>query len=102
MEKHRSNPSLFQLIDRKAFDALVDQHEMDKWVRSFSTWEFTCALITCMTLRLGSYRDVEEALGIPRATFGDAMNERFHGFFQDLCDLILQDCLLYTSPSPRD
>jgi hypothetical protein len=64
---------------------------MDKWVRSFSTWEFTCALITSMTLKLGSFRDVEETLGIARSTFGDAMHRRFHGFFYDLCDLILED-----------
>lgn len=85
----RSNPSFFQLIDRKAFDQLVEKHGMDKWVKNFTTWEMTCALITCLTLRLGSYREVEETLGIPKSTFGDAIGERFHGFFQDLCDLIL-------------
>lgn len=91
MAQHRNNSSLFQLIDRKSFDQLVVKHGMDKGVRSFFTWEFTCALVTCMTLRLGSYRDIEETLNIPRSTFSDAMRERFHGFFQDLCDLILQD-----------
>jgi len=91
MVEHRNNPSLFQLIDRKSFDELVIKHGMDKGVRSFFTWEFTCALLTCMTLRLGSYRDIEESLGIPRSTFGDALDLRFHGFFQDLCDLVLQD-----------
>jgi hypothetical protein len=49
----------------------------------------TCALITCVTLRLSSYRDVEETLGVPKSTFGDAMSDRFHGFFQDLCDMML-------------
>jgi putative transposase len=82
--------SLFQLIDRKSFDELVTKHGMDKGVRSFFTWEFTCALLTCMALRLGSYRDIEETLGIPRSTLSDAMNVRFHGFFQDLSDLILR------------
>jgi putative transposase len=91
VEQHLSNSTLFQLIDRKSFDLLVVRHGMDKGVRSLFTWEFTCALVTCMTLRLGSFRDIEEALGIPRSTFGDAMKERFHGFFQDLCDLILQE-----------
>jgi len=91
VEQHRKNLSLFQLIDRKSFDLLVTKHGMDKGVRSLFTWEFTCALVTCMTLRLGSFRDIEETLGIPHSTFGDAMSERFHGFFQDLCDLILQE-----------
>lgn len=62
---------------------------MDKWVRELKTWEFTCGLLTMMMTRLSSYREVEETLGIPRATFGDAMNERFHGFFEELCDEIL-------------
>jgi hypothetical protein len=85
----RSDFSFFQLIDRKQFDQLVDKHGMDKWVRDFTTWEMTCALITCLTLRLSSYREIEETLGIPKSTFGDAMSDRFHGFFQDLCDMIL-------------
>ncbi len=91
MDRHCRDISLFQLLDRKAFDALVSKHQMDKWVRSFSTWEFTCSLVTALTLRLDSYREVEAVLRIPRSTFGDAMNERFHGFFQDLCDLVLQE-----------
>jgi hypothetical protein len=91
MAKHLSNCSLFQLIDRKKFDALVDKHQMDKGVRSFSTWELTCALITSLTLELTSFREIEEALQIPRSTFGDALDRRFHGFFQDLCDVVLKE-----------
>lgn len=89
MGKHRKDSSLFQLIDRKLFDGLVLKWGMDKGVRSFSTWEMTCALVNCMTMRLGSYREVEQTLRIPRSTLGDAMIERSHGFFEDLCDLIL-------------
>jgi putative transposase len=86
-----TDSSLFQLIDRKSFDQLVKTHGMDKGVRSLSTWEMTCALITSLTLRLSSYREVEETLGIPKSTLGDAMNGRFHGFFQDLCDRVLAE-----------
>lgn len=89
MNHHRSEHSLFQLIDRKTFDDLVQKHGMDQGIRSLSTWELTCALVTCMTLRLSSFREVEESLRIPRSTFGDALETRFHGFFQDLCDQIL-------------
>lgn len=89
MGKHRKNLSLFQLIDRKLFNDLVLKWNMDKGVRSFSTWEMTCLLVNCMTLRLGSYREVEETLRVPRSTLGDAMGERCHGFFEDLCDQIL-------------
>ena len=89
MYQHLSDSSLFQLIDRKIFDQLVLEHDMDKGVKALSTWELTCALTTCMTLRLGSFREVEESLDIPRSTFGDALEARFHGFFRDLCDQIL-------------
>ena len=100
MSEHRSNLSLFQLIDRKKFDALVLKHQMDKGVRSFTTWEFTQALLTCLVLRLGSFRDVEEALGIPHSTFGDALSLRFHGFYQDLCEEILLQ-IRHRSPSRK-
>jgi putative transposase len=89
MSNHYSDSTVFQLIDRKKFDQLVEKWDMDKGIRSLTTWELTCALTTCMALRLSSYREVEEALGIPHSTLGDAMSERFHGFFQDLCDEVL-------------
>jgi hypothetical protein len=87
--KHRKGRSLFQLIDRKKFDALVKKWGVDKGIRSLTTWELTQALLCCFVLRLGSFREVEAALGIPDSTFGDALRERHFGFFQDLCDLIL-------------
>jgi putative transposase len=80
---------LFQLIDRKKFDALVDKWSMDKSIRSFSTWEMTCALVSSMALQLGSYRDIEMVLRIPRSTLSDALNQRCHGFFQELSEEIL-------------
>ena len=89
MSKHRRERSLFQLIDRKKFDDLAKKWGMDKGVRSFNTWEMTQALLCCFTMRLGSYREVEGALGIPDSTFGDALRERHFGFFQELCDCIL-------------
>ena len=89
MNKYREECSLFQLIDRKKFDALVKKWEMDKGTRNFFTWEMTQALLCCFVLRLGSFREVEGALGIPDSTFGDALRTRHFGFFQELCDLIL-------------
>ncbi len=89
MRKNRNGSALFQLINRKSFDQLVAKWQMDKGIRSFSTWEMTCALVTTMIMRLSSYREVEGALGIPKSTLGDALNERSFGFFQELCDLIL-------------
>lgn len=88
--KHRKKASLFQLIDRKSFDALVVKWEADKWVTGLPTWELTCALINVMVMRLGSYRDVELILRIPRSTFSDALCARSPGLFEDLCDLVLK------------
>ena len=89
MKKHLKGRSLFQLIDRKSFNALVKKWDMDKWVQSFSTWDMTQALICCFVMRLGSFREVEATLNIPDSTFGDALRLRNFNFFQDLCDLIL-------------
>lgn len=57
---------------------------MDKGVTKFSTWEMTCVLITSFIARLGSFREIEETLNIPRSTFGDALKNRCSGFFQEL------------------
>lgn len=89
MQKHLKGRSLFQLINRKKFDKLVDKWGMDKGVRNFSTWEMTQALLCCFVMRLGSFREVESALKIPDSTFGDALRKRSSGFYQELCDLIL-------------
>lgn len=89
MKKLLKGQSLFQLIDRNKFNALVKTWEMDKWVQSFSTWEMTQALINCFVMRIESFREVEATLGIPDSTFGDALRERAFGFFHELCDLIL-------------
>lgn len=89
MNQHDKGQSLFQLIDRKKFDALAVKWKIDRGVRTFSTWEMTQALLACFVMRLGSFREVEAALKIPDSTFGDALRERNFGFFQDLCDLIL-------------
>jgi hypothetical protein len=89
VKQHRKDVELNQLIDREIFDRLVEKWGMDKWVRELNTWELTSALITAVTLRLNSYREIEQTLGIPRATLGDALAKRFSGFFTELCDQIL-------------
>jgi putative transposase len=88
--------SIIQLIDRSAFDRLVREHEMDKGVRTLTTWELTNALITSWILRLDSFRSVENTLSIPRSTFGDAISNRFHGFFEDLCSQVLIQIMTLT------
>ena len=89
MKKPGKDSSLFQLIDQKTFQVLVDKWYMDKWAQGFKTWEMTCALISAMMMRLSTYREIEFALGIPKSTLGDAMKKRCYGFFEDLCDQTL-------------
>jgi IS4 transposase len=89
MGKLRKDRELWQFIDRKKFDLLVERWQVDKWVRTLKTWELTCALVTAMTHRLDSYREVEQTLGIPRSTFGDALVNRCHGFFEEICEMVL-------------
>lgn len=90
VKKHRKGASLFQLIDRQIFDNLVIKWQMDKGVTGFLAWELTCVLITSFISKLGSYREVQESLGIPRSTLGDALGKRTYGFFQELCDHVLK------------
>jgi hypothetical protein len=81
--------NLIQLIERKKFDALVKKWSIDKGVRSFSTYQMTEDLINCALFKLDSYREVEAALGTPNSTFGDALRKRSHGFFEELCEIVL-------------
>lgn len=89
VKKNGKVRDLFQLIDRKAFDALAEKWEVDKWVRGLTTWELTCSLLTAMVTRLGSYREIEAVMAIPRSTLGDAITNRCYGFFEDLCDQVI-------------
>jgi putative transposase len=97
MQKHLKKFSLYQYIDRLVFDKLVKEWQMDKGVTKFKTWEMTCALIESFISQLGSYRDVHYALSVPRSTLGDALTKRSYGFFQVLCDQILQQIHVETA-----
>jgi putative transposase len=89
MVQNLKGPSLFQLIDRKKFDALAEKWEIDKGVRTFSTWELTQVLIHAFVFKLHSFREVEATLGIPNSTFSEALQKRHFGFFQELCEVVL-------------
>lgn len=91
MAEHRKDRSLFQLIDKKKFDALVEKWGVDAGVRTLSTAELVDGLLNCLTLKLGSLREAEAVLGVRRSTLSDAMKERCSGFFQELCDVVLLD-----------
>jgi hypothetical protein len=61
MRELRRGKTLFQLIDRRQFDALVTKWEMDKWVTGLSTWELTCAFAAWVNLLVpGHFVDAEK------------------------------------------
>jgi len=82
--------SLLQLIDQKKFNALCSKWEMDKGVRTFSTWNQVVVLVMAYVTRLTSLREIESAFGVPRSTFSDANQVRSAGFFQELCKMVLE------------
>lgn len=92
LKKQYQFSSLLQLIPRKKFEELAVKWEMDKGIKNFKCFELTCALIVSTILGLESFRDIEETLGIPKSTFGDALSKRSFGFFHELCVEILR-CL---------
>lgn len=82
--------SILQLIPRKKFAELVSKWDVDKGIKTFTSFELTCVLVVSSILGLDSYRDVEETFNIPKSTMGDALSKRHYGFFQDLCVEILK------------
>ena len=91
MSKSDKGKSLLQLIDRKKFDALSEKWGMDKGVRSYFTWQQTGVLVMAYVMRLESSREIEAVLGIPRSTFCDANHGRSAGFFEELCEIMLEE-----------
>jgi putative transposase len=96
MKNIGNTSELIQLIDRKIFAALVNKWGVDQGVKTFATWEMTSALLTARILNLSSYREIEASLRIPHSTLGDAMVNRSYGFFEDLCDGVLQTIKMQT------
>lgn len=80
---------LFQLIPENDFKALCDKWEVDKGVREFCAAQHIRTFIMIYLLRLESLREVEFTLGVSRSTFSDANASRSSGFFQEVCELVL-------------
>ena len=91
MLKSDKAKSILQLIDRKKFDPLCEKWGMDKGVRNYLTWQQTGVLVMSYLMRLESSREIESVLGVPRSTFCDANQNRSSGFFEELCEIILED-----------
>lgn len=89
MKKHLKKFHLHQYIDRKAFDKLAKKWLIDKGVIGFSSWQLTCSLIGAFVLGLTNFRVVEKTLGIAKSTLSDALSNRSYGFFEELCDLVV-------------
>jgi len=80
---------LFQLIPKNDFNALCEKWEVNKGVKVFCAAQHLQTLVTAYLLKLESLREIELTLGISRSTLSDANATRPSGFFQELCDIIL-------------
>ena len=82
---------LFQLIDRDKFDALCVKWNVNKGVRTFSTWDHVRVWVMAYLMKLESTREIETVVGVARSTFSDANQRRSSGFYEDLFRLILSE-----------
>lgn len=90
MKKHLKNLHLHQYLDRQAFDKLAKKWEIDKGVIGFSSWQLVCCLTSSFILGLSNFRSIQKTFGIATSTLSDALSKRSHGFFEDLCDQVIQ------------
>lgn len=89
MNQYRRGRDFLQLLNRKEFSRLVKKWEMDKNVRTFPTWDQVKILVYCYLMEIDSAREVELTFGVPKSTFCDANQERYAGFFEELCRTVL-------------
>lgn len=99
MKKHLKKVHLHQYIDHKAFNKLAIKWLVDKGVIGFSTWRLTCSLISAFILGLTNFREIENTFGVPKSTMSDALSNRSYGFFEDLCDQVINQ--IHTSSVSR-
>lgn len=99
MKKHLKRLHLHQYIDRISFDKLAKKWMIDKGVIGFSTWQLTCSLIGAFVLGVTNFREIEKTFGIAKSTLSDALSNRTHGFFEDLCDEVINQ--VHKSSAPR-
>jgi putative transposase len=91
MRQFGNGKQLLQLIPQKNFRVLCQKWSIDHRLRSFSAWDQVCTFIMAYMLRLESLREIETVLSVPRSTFSDANTRRCSGFFQELCELVLEE-----------
>lgn len=89
MKKHLKKLHLHQYIDRKAFNKLAKKWLIDKGVISFSTWQMLGSIIGSFVLGLPTFREIEKTFGVSKSTFSDALSNRSYGFFEELCDQVI-------------
>lgn len=100
MKKHLKRLHLHQYIDRSSFDKLAKKWMIDKGVIGLSTWQLTCSLIGSFVLGLRNFREIERTFSIPRSTLSDALSSRSYGFFEELCDQVINQ--IHKSSAPRN
>lgn len=94
---------LLQILDKNQFDTFVDNHNADKYVKTFSTWNQLVVMITAQIKGWNSLREVETGfetksnklyhLGIKelpkRANLSYANSKRSFEIYQSLFNILL-------------
>jgi len=93
---------VLQLLPRHHFDTLVLHHGSDRYVKTQTTWNQFCTLLTAQAKGKDSLRDIHLCLTaqerklfhlgmqpLPRSTLSDANNKRPYALYEDLFYLFL-------------
>lgn len=86
---HVKRFDLFQLISIKEFRNLCQKWQADHRTRTLMSSKHVWTLVMAQVLKLESLREIEAGLGVRRSTLSDANASRPAGFFQDLCEIVL-------------
>ncbi len=86
---------LLQSIPRGDFKMLCKKWNIDKGVRQLPTWKLLETLVLSFVAKLGSLREIEDVLFVPRSSLSDACRTRSYGFFQELADLVLKQIYVH-------
>ena len=89
-------------IPRRQFRSIVERHEADKWVKSFSCWDQLVAMVYAQLSGQRSLRDLEASFNaepgrhyhlgcgpLKRSTLSDANSHRPAAVFEELLAFLL-------------
>lgn len=89
MKNNTSLQALLQLIPAREFQRLVYKWHVDKNVRTLSTQKLVYINVTSQIFHPESLRETGRIFGVAKSTLSDALARRSHGFFDELCEVMM-------------